>query len=94
MPELSDLRGIGPATATVLAEHGIGTVSKLARAGVDALVAVPGFGADNVTVVATGSLAPLVYDECASLTDHHPYLTLDGLRRVHERSKSDPRARR
>ena len=55
---------------------------------------VPGFGADSVTVVATGSLAPLVYDECASLTDHHPYLTLDGLRRVHERSKSDPRARR
>ncbi|MBD0021488.1 type III pantothenate kinase [Gordonia pseudamarae] len=55
---------------------------------------VPGFGSDDVTVVATGSLAPLIYDECRSLTDQHPYLTLDGLRRVYERSRKDPRGRR
>lgn len=48
---------------------------------------IPGFAGDDVAVVATGYLAPLMFDECRSLTDHHPYLALDGLRRVHERSK-------
>lgn len=51
MPELSDLRGIGPVTAAVLAEHGLGSVSKLARAGIDALTAVPGFGAARARAV-------------------------------------------
>ena len=45
----------------------------------------------DVTVVATGYLAPLMFDECRSLTDHHPHLTLEGLRLVHERSKANPR---
>ncbi|GAB85346.1 type III pantothenate kinase [Gordonia rubripertincta] len=63
---------------------------------VDALVdrvcdTVPGFDGDDVTVVATGYLAPLMFDECRSLTDHHPHLTLEGLRLVHERSKANPR---
>lgn len=52
---------------------------------------VPGFDGDDVTVVATGYLAPLMFDECRSLTDHHPHLTLDGLRLVHERTKANPR---
>lgn len=59
---------------------------------VDALVdrvrdEVAGFDGDDVHVVATGFLAPLMYDECETLTDHVPGLTLDGLRRVHERTK-------
>lgn len=33
----------------------------------------------NVTVVAAGYLAPVVYDECATLTHHNPALTLTGL---------------
>ena len=33
---------------------------------------VPGFDSDDLTVVATGSLAPLIYEECAAFTDHHP----------------------
>ena len=49
---------------------------------------VPGFDAASVTVVATGYLAPLMRGECRSLTTHHPYLALDGLRRVHERARS------
>ncbi len=58
---------------------------------VDALVdrvrdEVPGFDGDDVTVVATGFLAPLMFGECETLTDHRPYLTLDGLRRVYDRS--------
>ncbi|WAC56929.1 type III pantothenate kinase [Gordonia sp. SL306] len=48
---------------------------------------VDGFDSDDVTVVATGYLAPLMFEECETLTVHHPYLTLDGLRLVHERSK-------
>ncbi|MEZ5213001.1 type III pantothenate kinase [Gordonia sp. (in: high G+C Gram-positive bacteria)] len=49
---------------------------------------VPGFGGSDVAVVATGFLAPLMYDECRTLTDHAPHLTLDGLRRVYERAKA------
>ena len=63
---------------------------------VDALVdrvrdTVAGFDGDDVSVVATGFLAPLMFDECETLTAHHPYLTLDGLRLVYERSKQQRR---
>lgn len=50
---------------------------------------VPGFDGDDVTVVATGYLAPLMFDECRSLTDRHPHLTLEGLRLVYERARAD-----
>lgn len=46
---------------------------------------VDGFGGDDVRVVATGHAAPLMLGECETITDHHAHLTLDGLRRVHER---------
>ena len=52
---------------------------------------VDGFDDDDVPVVATGYLAPLMFDECRSLTDHHTHLTLEGLRLVHERTKANPR---
>jgi len=39
-----------------------------------------------VNVVATGGLAPLVVDECASITDHQPWLTLLGLEMVFARN--------
>ena len=44
MAELRDIRGIGPATAVALADHGLTSVKKLAKAGIDAIIAVPGFG--------------------------------------------------
>ena len=45
-------------------------------------------GADpaDVRVIATGHLAPLLLDEVACFTDHAPWLTLQGLRIVHERN--------
>jgi type III pantothenate kinase len=44
-------------------------------------------GADGpVNVIATGGLAPLVVDECATVTAHQPWLTLLGLQIVYARN--------
>ncbi|HEU5044187.1 MAG TPA: type III pantothenate kinase [Nocardioidaceae bacterium] len=40
----------------------------------------------TVDVIATGGLAPLVVDECATVTDHQPWLTLLGLEIVFARN--------
>ena len=45
-----------------------------------------GLTADQVSVVATGGLAPLVVEECACFTDHQPWLTLLGLEIVFDRN--------
>ncbi|MGU3291798.1 type III pantothenate kinase [Williamsia sp. M5A3_1d] len=56
---------------------------------------IPGFAdTDDVTVVATGYLAPLVFDECRTLDVHHDHLTLEGLRLVFERQNDSARARK
>jgi len=36
--------------------------------------------------VATGGLAPIVIPHCRSVEHHEPWLTLEGLRLVHERN--------
>jgi type III pantothenate kinase len=41
---------------------------------------------DEVSVIATGHLAPLVRAECSCFTAHSPWLTLHGLRLVFERN--------
>src|SRR3954462_3416716 len=41
---------------------------------------------DDVRVIATGYLAPLVVDECRCFTDQAPWLTLRGLELVFERN--------
>ncbi len=41
---------------------------------------------DTLTVVATGVLAPAVIDECETVTQHEPHLTLHGLRIVFDRN--------
>ncbi|QIK65101.1 type III pantothenate kinase [Nocardioides sp. HDW12B] len=45
-----------------------------------------GLTPDQVTVVATGGVAPLVVHECRSVTDHQPWLTLLGLELVFSRN--------
>jgi type III pantothenate kinase len=40
----------------------------------------------TVNVIATGGLAPVVVDECRSITDHQPWLTLRGLELVFARN--------
>ncbi|GAA1914975.1 type III pantothenate kinase [Nocardioides lentus] len=61
-----------------------------AAAMVDGLVArvlaEEGLAAADTRVVATGHLAHLVAPECASVTDHDPWLTLRGLELVHARN--------
>jgi type III pantothenate kinase len=45
---------------------------------------------DEVTVIATGGLAPLVLGESSVIDTHEPWLTLVGLRLVYERNVSAP----
>lgn len=40
-----------------------------------------------VHVIATGGLAPVVVDECRSITEHQPWLTLRGLELVFDRNR-------
>ncbi len=53
---------------------------------VSRMIAELGADPDDVTVIATGHLAPLVYDECAVFTEHAPWLTLLGLSLVFQRN--------
>ncbi len=50
------------------------------------MVAEMGLTLDEVTVVATGGLASLVYEESQTIDHHEPWLTLVGLRLVFERN--------
>jgi type III pantothenate kinase len=45
-----------------------------------------GVDPEDVRVIATGYLAPLVLDECRVFTDHDPWLTLRGLELVFDRN--------
>jgi type III pantothenate kinase len=45
-----------------------------------------GVPAEIVHVIATGGLAPVVVDECRSITEHQPWLTLRGLELVFDRN--------
>ena len=42
---------------------------------------------EDVTVIATGGLAPLVLKEATVIDEHEPWLTLIGLRLVYERNR-------
>ena len=53
---------------------------------VDRMIAELGAAVGDVTVIATGHLATLLLDECDCFTEHAPWLTLQGLRLVHERN--------
>jgi len=50
------------------------------------MTAALGLDPGKVNVIATGGLAGIVLDECASITDHQPWLTLFGLELVFSRN--------
>ncbi|MFF1693030.1 type III pantothenate kinase [Streptomyces sp. NPDC058257] len=58
-----------------------GVVQRMARE-----LAGPGGDPDDVTVIATGGLAPMVLGEASVIDEHEPWLTLIGLRLVYERN--------
>ena len=45
-----------------------------------------GVDEEDVTVIVTGSYPEAVIDACETITDRDPFLTLEGLRLVHERN--------
>ncbi len=51
-------------------------------------LAGPDGGPDDVTVIATGGLAPMALGESSVIDEHEPWLTLIGLRLVYERNVS------
>lgn len=51
------------------------------------IIAELGVDPASVNVIATGGLAPVVVDECRSITDHQPWLTLRGLELVFQRNR-------
>ena len=53
---------------------------------VDRIIAELGVEAATVHVIATGGLAPVVIDECRTITEHQPWLTLLGLELVFARN--------
>ncbi|MEV0979853.1 type III pantothenate kinase [Streptomyces sp. NPDC049915] len=57
-----------------------GVVSRMARELAD--------DPEDVTVIATGGLAPMVLGESSAIDEHEPWLTLIGLRMVYERNVS------
>jgi type III pantothenate kinase len=59
---------------------------------VERMAAELGTSADEVTVVATGGLAPMILDESRSIDHYEPWLTLIGLRLIYERNIGVARA--
>ncbi|MDQ1616840.1 MAG: type pantothenate kinase, partial [Actinomycetota bacterium] len=55
---------------------------------VDRMSAVLSDNPDDVTVIATGGLAPMVIEEAATVDRYEPWLTLVGLRLVFERNRT------
>ncbi len=54
---------------------------------------VPGFGGDDVAIVATGHTAPLLLPELDTVSHYDQHLTLHGLRLVFERNRDAQRGR-
>lgn len=50
------------------------------------MIAELGVPTEDVAVISTGHWAPLLVDDCACFTVHSPWLTLQGLRLIHERN--------
>lgn len=85
--ELAKPRGVIGKNTVEAIQSGViygfaGQVDGIVRRLIDEL----GLGDDEVTVVVTGSFPDAVVAECETITDRDPFLTLEGLRLVHERN--------
>ena len=87
MVELVRPRGvIGKNTVEALQSGMVFGVASQVEGMVERLVGALGCEGQDVTVIATGHLAPLVLDECRCFSLHSPWLTLRGLAMVHARN--------
>lgn len=87
MVELVRPRGvIGKNTVEALQSGMVFGVASQVEGMVERLVAALGVAEEDVAVIATGYLAPLVLDECRCFSDHAPWLTLRGLGLVYARN--------
>ena len=83
MVELVRPRGvIGKNTVEALQSGMVFGLASQVEGMVERLIGALGSPTDEVAVIATGYLAPLVIDECRCFTDHSPWLTLRGLEKV------------
>ncbi len=73
---------IGKNTVEALQSGMVFGVASQVEGMVERLIGALGCASEDVAVVATGYLAPLVLDECRGFTDHAPALTLRGLETV------------
>ncbi|KRA29962.1 MULTISPECIES: type III pantothenate kinase [unclassified Nocardioides] len=88
MVELVRPRGvIGKNTVEALQSGMVFGVASQVEGMVGRLIAALGCATDDVAVIATGHLAPLVFEECRCFTDHSPWLTLRGLEKVFLRNQ-------
>ncbi|MEZ0577791.1 type III pantothenate kinase [Nocardioides sp. MH1] len=83
MVELARPRGvIGKNTVEALQSGMVFGVASQVEGLVERIIGALGVAPGDVRVIATGYLAPLVFDECRCFTDHSPWLTLRGLEKV------------
>jgi len=88
MVELVRPRGvIGKNTVEALQSGMVFGVASQVEGMVERLTAALGRSPGEMTVIATGHLAPLVVDECRCFTHRAPGLTLRGLEKIFERNQ-------
>lgn len=85
--ELAEPRSvIGKNTVEAIQSGAVFGFAGLVDGMVDHMIEALGADPDHVTVVVTGTYADAVVDHCATVTTRDPWLTLTGLRLVHERN--------
>lgn len=88
MVELVRPRGvIGKNTVEALQSGMVFGVASQVEGMVERLIDALGCATEDVAVIATGHLAPLVIEDCRCFTDHSPWLTLRGLEKVFLRNQ-------
>ncbi|WP_375001876.1 type III pantothenate kinase [Aeromicrobium sp. CTD01-1L150] len=85
--ELAQPRGvIGKNTVEAVQAGAVYGFAGLVDGIVDRVIETLGAEPDDVAVIATGSYADVILDHCSSITARDPWLTLTGLRLVHEKN--------
>ena len=85
--ELAEPRSvIGKNTVEAVQSGAVYGFAGLVDGMVDRIVDVLDADPDDVAVIATGAYADVILDHCTSITARDPWLTLTGLRLVHERN--------